>query len=199
MASGNSVFGIPNYVDIVTGQTQKVNSTNCVSGQPTQIIYDQNQMFSLQPSQVQQQIHVQPEMLSNMTNGQQAMMAQHAMMQQGMAVQQMMPGTQMIMAPGIGGYMQYPQAIHPAALGMAGQIGQLGQLSQMGMQPLIIQPMPIGHGRPSAKPVGHGRPGARPGIFGNTQSTGLLTDQSGAGKVKKKKPSPSARRRSRLR
>merc|ERR1712227_214920 len=64
----------------------------------------------------------------------------------------------------------------------------------MGMQPLIIQPMAV---RPSAKPVG--RVPGRTSIFGNSPSTGLLTDQSGAGKVKKKKPSPSARRRSRLR
>lgn len=160
-------------------------------------------MFSLQPSQVQQQIHVPPEMMSTMANGQQAMMTQHTMQtmtQHGMAVQQMMPGTQMIMAPGIGGYMQYPQGIqgiHPAALGMTGQLGQVG-VNQMGMgQPFIIQPMAIA-GRPTAKPVGR-VPGRSSGIFGTTQSTGLMTDQSGAGKVKKKKPSPSARRRSRLR
>lgn len=54
----------------------------------------------------------------------------------------MVPGAQMIMAPGLGGYMQYPQ-IHPAAIGMAA--GQMGQI-QMGMQPLIIQPMAV---RPS--------------------------------------------------
>ena len=53
-----------------------------------------------------------------------------------------MPGAQMIMAPGMGGYMQFPQ-IHPAAIGMAA--GQMGQI-QMGMQPLIIQPMAV---RPS--------------------------------------------------
>jgi len=59
-----------------------------------------------------------------------------------------MPGTQMIMAPGIGGYMQYPQAIHPAAIGMPGQMGQVG-VNQMGMgQPFIIQPMAIA-GRPT--------------------------------------------------
>ena len=67
-----------------------------------------------------------------------------------------MPGAQMIMAPGMGGYMQYPgmqgmQGIHPAALGMQGlgqgqmsqlsQLNQLNQLNQMGMQPFIIQPM----------------------------------------------------------
>ena len=54
----------------------------------------------------------------------------------------MVPGAQMIMARGLGGYMQYPQ-IHPAAIGMAA--GQMGQI-QMGMQPLIIQPMAV---RPS--------------------------------------------------
>ena len=63
-ASGNSVFGIPNYVDIVTGQSKSNPVSQTTQG--LQYVYqDPSQMFSLQQSQLQhQQLQLQPEMLT---------------------------------------------------------------------------------------------------------------------------------------
>ena len=69
-------------------------------------------------------------------------------------------GAQVIMSPGMGQYLQYPQMAQ-GQIGLQGQmtqfgqfqmgqLGQMGQMGQMGM-PYIIQPMPIGRPAVSCK------------------------------------------------
>jgi hypothetical protein len=215
MTAGNPVYGISNYVDVVPQQnqvyidpsqmftiqqaaqlqahhpTQHSTTTTLQQVQAAQLAAQQQHQTSQQ--QQLQAAGAQQGELQNI--GAQHGMIQQAMVPQGIALQQMMPPG-MIISNGMGGFIQYPQTtgniLSPANFVQFPQgIAQMGQMGQMQM---ILQPtVNIRH----AKPVGRTPIPRNTGISG-TQGTGI-SDQSGAGKVKKKKPSPSARRRSRLR